>query len=79
MIPMSEAGNDDALEVGEDRVEALAAFGRARGQRVSNLTRRDTGKDRIALGCFEVIRDPVREAMRLPAEIVRTTDLAAPP
>jgi len=79
MIPVSEAWNEDAFEIREDCVEALAALGRAGGQRAPNFARRDPRQDRIAIGCFEIVGNPVRETMRLPAKVVRTTDLFAPP
>ena len=39
MVPVRDAGQDDALEVGEDRVERLAVLGRARRERVGGSRR----------------------------------------
>lgn len=78
MIPVSESGNDDAFEVAEDRVEAFTAFGGARRERIPDLAGADARQDRIAIRLFEIVGDPVRDAMRLLAEVVRITDLCAP-
>jgi hypothetical protein len=78
MVPVREARNDDAFEVAEDRVEAFTVFRRARRKRIPDLARPDARQDRIAIRVLEVVGDPVGEAMRLPAEIVRITDLCAP-
>jgi hypothetical protein len=78
MIPVREAGNDDAFEVAEDRFEAFAAFWRARGESIPDLAGADTRQDRIAIRLLEIIGDPVRQAMRVQAEVVRITDLFAP-
>ena len=76
---MREAGNDDALEVGEDDVEWLALLGRARGKRRADVSGFDPRKNGVAIRSLEVIGYPVGEAMRLPPELVLTTDLGAPP
>ena len=72
MVPVRDAGQDHALEVGEDGVERFAVLGRAmrEGRRESSpgCTRDSTG---ISIGSGEVVGDPVRDPVRFPAEGLR--------
>src|SRR4029079_12133888 len=78
MVPVRDAGKDDALEVGEDRVEVFAALRRVRGERVADRAGPYTRKDWIAGRILEVIRYPVRESVRLLAEVVPPGASTAP-
>ena len=55
MVPMREAGYEDALEVGHDRVERLAALGRVVGERLADVARLHARENGIALAVFEVV------------------------
>jgi hypothetical protein len=71
MVPVRQAGDDDALEVREDVVERFAMLRRARGQRASHVARRHARQDRIAFGLGEVIGEPVDDAVAFAAEGLR--------
>ena len=75
MIPVGDAGQDDPLEVREDRVEVFPVLGGMRGKRVANLAGARARQHRKALGVFEVVGDPVGEAMGLRAEVLQFGNL----
>ena len=69
MVPVRQAGNEDALEVGEDALERFALLGRAVGQRAANLSRAYPREDRISRRIVEVVGDPVGEEAGVISEV----------
>ena len=68
MIPVSDAGEDLPLDVGQDRGERLTLFGRGGGKRLPQLARTKARENRELLAPGQVVRDPVDEAAALLAE-----------
>ena len=68
MIPVSDAGEDLPLDVGKDRRERLALFGRGGGKRLPQLARTKARQNGEPLALGQVLRDPVDEAAALLAE-----------
>ena len=71
MIPVSDAGQDDAFEVREDGVEGLGLFGSGAGKGSAQVARLDARENRIAFGRREVVGDPVGDPVGLLAEGLR--------
>jgi hypothetical protein len=63
------AGDDDALEVGEDVGERLAARRRRRRELGAHVAGRHPREHRIALGLREVAGDPVDERVGVVPEL----------
>ncbi|HEX6465233.1 MAG TPA: hypothetical protein VFZ98_12300, partial [Vicinamibacterales bacterium] len=59
------------LEIREDCVERLSMLGSGLRQRSANITGFDARQNRIAVGMFEVVGDPVSRPVSLLAEIGR--------
>ena len=62
MVPVGEAGDDDAVHVGQDRLQGLRPRGGRRRQGRAHLARTYARQDGQLLHPFEVTRDPVHEA-----------------
>ena len=71
MVPVGDAGKDDALEVREDGVEVFAVLGGPCREGVADVAGTHAREDREALGVLEVVRDPVGEAVSLLAKILQ--------
>ena len=69
MVPVRQRGDEHALEVVEDALERLAAFGRAVGQRAAHLTGRDARQDRVPLGATQVLGDPFHQRVAVSPEL----------
>ena len=69
MIPVRQARDEHALEVGHDRVERFALFRRAGGQRGRDVTGPRAGQDGVAFDVLEVIGDPLDELVAVAPEI----------
>jgi hypothetical protein len=68
---MREARYEHALEVGHDRLERLAVFGRIVWQSPGDVARFDSREHRVALNVVEVVSDPIDEPVTVTAEIFR--------
>ena len=75
MIPVGDAGQDDPLEVREDRVELFALLRGARRERAANLAGPNAREDRKPFGVVEVIGDPVGDAVGLRTEVLQFGNL----
>jgi hypothetical protein len=71
MIPVSDAGQDDSLEVSEDRVERLPLLGRIYRERAPYVARLRAREHGVPLGRREVVRNPVGDPMRFAPERLR--------
>ena len=67
---MSDAGQDQALEVFEDHLEPLALRRRDLGQACPDLARLHPREDGPLANRVEVVSDPVDGAMRRGAELI---------
>ncbi len=65
---MRDAGEDLAVDVGEDVGEGLAPLGGGRGKGVPQLPRAEAGQDREALSFGQVAGDPVDQTAAFLAE-----------
>ena len=71
MVPVRDAGQEDALEVGEDGVERLAGLRGGRRELRADLPRPGAGQHGVAVVLTEVGRDPVDEVAPVTPELVR--------
>jgi hypothetical protein len=70
MLPVREAGQDDPVEVGEDRLEALGRLGRRGAQPGAYGARLDAGHDGVLGGPGAVVGDPVDDLVAEAAELL---------
>ena len=75
MIPVGDAGQDDPLEVREDRVELFALLRGVCRERAANLTGANAREDRKQFRVVEVIGDPVGDAVGLSAKVLQCGNL----
>ena len=68
MIPVRQAGDEHAFEVGHDGLERLALFGRVRRQSGRDCAGPIARKYRIVLDVLEVVSDPVDELVAVTPE-----------
>ena len=68
VVPVGQAGHDDALDVVADGAPRLAGVGRGRGQGVADLARLHPRQHRVALGFLEIAGDPVDQLVAGPPE-----------
>ena len=71
MVPVRQARDEHALEVGHDGVERFAVFRRGAGSAARDVARLDARQDRIPLGVFEVVGNPVDELVTVAPEVGR--------
>src|SRR5690606_11951383 len=71
VLPVGDARNDDALEVGEDALERLAGHGLRRGQLCRDLAGPYLRPHRIPLDIGQIVRHPVDEGMAVAAKLVQ--------
>jgi hypothetical protein len=67
---MGNAGQNDALDIGEDPVERFALLRRVLRQLRTNLSRLHARENREAFDPGIVVRDPVHDRVALAAEFV---------
>ena len=79
MLPVGEAGQDHALEVGHQVGEGLGRRGRPVGELGRDGAGRELRADRQALDAGQVVGHPVGEAVRLAAEAVEKSTGGALP
>ena len=60
MIPVRNAGQDEAVYIGENGLQRLAVFGRALGQSRRDIARRDPRQDRPVADLLQIGRNPGR-------------------
>ena len=70
MVPVRDAGEDDPLEVREDRVERFARLGRRWRKGVADVAGL-TARAPDSVRAREVVGDPVGDPVRLAAERLR--------
>src|SRR5580765_5610914 len=70
MVPVGEAGDEDAFEVGEDGAEGFGILRRLLWKRCGDVARLYAGEYRISIRVFEVIGDPVDQLVTMPAEVI---------
>ena len=68
MIPVSDAGEDDPLEVREDGVEVFPLFGGVCRERAANLPGARARENRKPFGILEVIGNPIGQPVSLRAK-----------
>ena len=68
---MGEAGQDQAVHVGENRVERLALLGRHRRKAGADFAGLDAGEDREGGDALLVIGDPIHHGVAPAAEVLR--------
>ena len=79
MIPVREAGHEHAFEVAHDLLERLGIFRRLRRERIDDVARPHAREDRVLVGVFQVVRDPVDERVAVFTEIVGVQSTSAFP
>ena len=67
---MGDAGQNNFVDVAEDRVEGLALAGAARGQLRTNLARLDLGQHRVLLDVLLIVGDPLDQQVAPAAKFV---------
>jgi hypothetical protein len=67
---MCQTFDDHTVDVGEHRLERLAAIGRVLGQEGPHLPRRDRGLHRELVHLLHVAGDPVDDGMAVAAEFL---------
>ena len=70
VVPVGDAREDHALEVGEDAVERLGILRRRRRQGAPDVPRLHPGQHRVALGRREEAGDPVHHLVTVPPELL---------
>jgi hypothetical protein len=67
--PVHDAGHDLAVEVGQDRLDRLAALGHRCIESCGDVAGDDVGHDTTLRDSFPVVRHPIRDAMQLRAHL----------
>jgi hypothetical protein len=70
VLPVRDAGQDDAVEVGEDGGEGFAALGRRRRQRGAHLAGGDLRPHREGADPGPVVGDPVDDLVAVLPELL---------
>jgi hypothetical protein len=70
VVPVGEAGDDHALDVGQDPGQRLGLHRRGPGQHGLHLAGTCPGQHGVAPGLLDVARDPVHQPVGLGAELV---------
>ena len=68
MVPVRDAGHDQALEIGEDGFHRFAALRPGGGQGIGQFPRLEWRKHGITLGASKVIGDPIDRAVAMAAK-----------
>ena len=71
VLPVHEAGHDDAVDIGEHCSERLDLRWGVLGELAADVARPDVGRHRQLLDRVEVAGDPVDELVPGPAELLR--------
>ena len=71
MVPLGHGGDDEALEIGQDRFHRFALFGTAGRQRVGEFAGLHGRQHGIAPGVLQKRGDPFDRLVAMAAEFVR--------
>ena len=71
MVPVRQAGNEDAINVRENRAERFRIFWSGCRECSGDLSRRDTREDGQCVDALEIVSDPVDELVTVLPERAR--------